>query len=224
VVIPSGAVRDTAGNTYAGTNTYDFTTAPASATAGNDTLIGTSGTDNLDGLAGNDVIDGLGGNDTIRGGAGADRFTGGTGSDTFVFAPGDSGQTSGFDVITDYTKGSTSVGDLIDFFGNLTLGGNADAAATTQASINQTTGVATFAAGSGTTLSDALADIAARFTAANDAAGESAFFKLNNTGNFHMFISDGIAGVTANDVVIEMFNLTSITSINITSGNMTILG
>jgi hypothetical protein len=90
--------------------------------------------------------------------------------------------------------------------------------------VREVDGVATFAAGSGTTLSDALADIAARFTAANDAAGESAFFKLNNTGNFHMFISDGIAGVTANDVVIEMFNLTSITSINITSGNMTILG
>ena len=39
--------------------------------------------------------------------------------------------------------------------------------------VREVDGVATFAAGSGTTLSDALADIAARFTAANDAAGES---------------------------------------------------
>ena len=224
VVLPAGAVRDVAGNNYAGTTSYDFTTAIASGTAGNDTLIGTTGTDNLNGLAGNDVIDGLGGNDTIRGGTGADRLTGGAGRDTFVFAPGDSGQTSGFDVITDYTKGSTSVGDLIDFSSNLTRGGNANTATATQASINQTTGVATFAAGSGTTLSDALADIAARFTAATNSAGEFAFFKVNNTGNFHMFISDGVAGVTANDVVIEMINLTSITNINITSGNMTILG
>jgi hypothetical protein len=222
--MPSGAVRDVAGNHYAGTNTYDFTTAAASATAGNDTLIGTTGTDNINGLAGNDVIDGLAGNDTLRGGIGADRLTGGAGRDTFVFAQGDSGQTVGFDVITDYTKGSTSVGDLIDFSSNLTRGGNANAATTTQASINQTTGVATFAAGSGTTLSDALADIATRFTAATDAAGEFAFFKVNNTGNFHMFISDGVAGVTANDVVFEMLNLTSITNINISSGNMTILG
>jgi Ca2+-binding RTX toxin-like protein len=222
--MPSGAIKDIAGNNYAGTNGYDFTTAAASATAGNDTLIGTTGTDNINGLAGNDVIDGLAGNDTLRGGTGADRLTGGAGRDTFVFAPGDTGQTVGFDVITDYTKGSTSVGDLIDFSSNLTRGGNANAATATQASINQTTGIATFAAGSGTTLSDALADIATRFTAATDTAGEFAFFKVNNSGNFHMFISDGVAGVTANDVVFEMLNLTSITNINIASGNMTILG
>ena len=32
VVIPSGAIRDTAGNAYAGTSAYDFTTAPPADT------------------------------------------------------------------------------------------------------------------------------------------------------------------------------------------------
>ena len=60
VTFASGAIKDIAGNSYAGTSTYDFTTmaAPSSninGTNGNDTLTGTLGNDTIDGGSGNDV-------------------------------------------------------------------------------------------------------------------------------------------------------------------------
>ena len=100
---------------------------------------------------------------------------------------------------------------------------SAAAPSSTQASINATTGVATFAAGSGLDLADALGDIAARFTAATNTAGEFAFFQVGGTGNFHLFISDGTAGLSANDVVVELVGVTTIGSIDLASGNPTIL-
>ena len=187
------------------------------------TLDGGDGNDILDGLAGADTMIGGAGNDTLTGGTGADNLTGGLGSDTFVFAPSHSGQTSRFDTITDYLTGVLGTGDVIDYNVNLSVGGSSLAATSAQASINQSNGVATFAAGSGTTLSDALADIAARFTAATNSAGEFAFFKVRNTGNFYMFISDGTAGVTSNDVVIQFAGVTNINTIDLTAGNLTMI-
>jgi len=105
----------------------------------------------------------------------------------------------------------------------LTIGGSAAAATNTQASINATTGVATFAAGSGVILDDALTDIATRFTAATNTAGEFALFRVNNADNFYMFISDGAVGVTDNDVVVELIGVTTIGSINLTGGDFTII-
>jgi Ca2+-binding RTX toxin-like protein len=163
------------------------------------------------------------GNDTLVGGSGADTLTGGSGRDTFVFAPGSSGQTRNFDVIADYTKGAVGTGDLIDFSAALTVGGSSAAASSTQASINPSTAVASFASGSGTTLDDALSDIATRFTAAIDAAGEFALFRVNQTGNFYVFISDGSKGVTANDVVIQLTGITSVATIDLTGGNLTLI-
>lgn len=91
-----------------------------------------------------------------------------------------------------------------------------------EVSINQSTGVATFALGSGTSLSDALNDIAARFTASADTAGEFASFKVNNTDSYYMFMSDGVQGLTPNDVVTQLTGVTSIGSINPLGGNLTI--
>ena len=96
-------------------------------------------------------------------------------------------------------------------------------ATATQASINAATGVATFAAGQGTTLANALTEITARFTAATTSAGEFAFFKVAGTGNEYLFISDGTAGVTANDDLIQLTGVTTIGSINLTGGNLTVL-
>jgi hypothetical protein len=129
---------------------------------------------------------------------------------------------TGSDTITDYAKGSLSVGDLIDYSENLTRGGSAAIATDSQASINQSTGIATFAAKSGTTLQDALNDVASRFTSETDTAGEMAFFKVANKGNFYLFISDGTAGVTANDVLVQLTGVTSISSIDLTNGNLTL--
>ncbi len=94
----------------------------------------------------------------------------------------------------------------------------------TIASINQSTGVATFASGSGGTLADCLADIATRFTAATNSAGEFALFQVGGAGSYYMFMSDGVAGVGPNDVVVQMANVTSVAGINLTGGNLTITG
>ena len=195
-----------------------------------DTLVSVeriSGTNSADILIGDSAANtfvGNGGNDRLGGGIGVDTLVGGTGSDTFVFAIGNTGQTAATaDIVSDFTKGLVGTGDKIDFASNLAVGGVATAATATQASINATTGVATFFAGSGTTMADALADIATRMTSAGNAVGEFAFFKVNATGNFYQFISDGVAGVGANDVLVQMTGITTIGSINLTAGDLTIL-
>jgi Ca2+-binding RTX toxin-like protein len=176
------------------------------------------------GGVGKDTLAGAAGSDVIKGGVDSDRLTGGAGRDTFAFAAGDSGQGAlTLDVITDFTKGALNVGDLIDYSASLTIGGSNAITTDTEASISITTGITTFKTGSGVTLSDALSDIATRFTASTDSAGEIAFFKVNNSGNFYAFISDGTNGVTANDVVIQLTGLTSIKAIDLTGGNLTIL-
>jgi hypothetical protein len=197
-------------------------------TDGNDTingdLIDKGSLDQLYGLAGNDRLIGRYARDTIVGGTGADTIYGGDGSDILKFAAGDSGQATGFDVVADYQRGARSTGDLIDYAKSMTIGGSAAVATSTQASINASTGVATFASGSGTTMADALADVAARMTAASDAAGEMAFFQVSKKGHTMLFISDGVAGVTANDVVVQLMGISAINQIDLTGGNLTILG
>ncbi len=187
-------------------------------------VIGSNLGDTLTGDILANTLTGNGGADILSGGKGADTLVGSTGRDTFVFALGDSGQTATtLDIVSDYTKGALGTGDRFDFISALTIGGSALAATATQASIDAATGRATFAAGSGTTLADALADITARMTAATNTAGEFAFFQVNNAGRMHLFISDGVAGVTANDTLIQLTGITTVGSINLTSGDLTIL-
>jgi methionine-rich copper-binding protein CopC len=69
VTFASGAIRDLAGNAYAGTTSYDFRTA---ALAQGVTVAGTSGSDVLSGTQNSDVIQGLAGNDTLNGGSNVD--------------------------------------------------------------------------------------------------------------------------------------------------------
>jgi Ca2+-binding RTX toxin-like protein len=191
--------------------------------SGANRLQGNTAANVLNGAGGADTIGGGSGNDTLIGGTGADNLSGSNGSDRFKFAAGDSGQTSTTrDTLTDFAKGAIGTGDVFDFTSVLSRGGSATAATATQAAINQTTGIASFAAGSGTTLADALADITTRFTAATNSAGEFAFFKIAATGNFYFFVSDGTAGVTANDYL-AYTNLSTIGTLNLTAGDLTIL-
>ncbi|MFZ6777672.1 DUF4214 domain-containing protein [Undibacterium sp. Ji83W] len=67
--IPSGAIKDVAGNNFIGTSTYSFTTVAKVVPGG---IVGTAGSDTLTGTAGNDSFNGLAGNDIINGGAGLD--------------------------------------------------------------------------------------------------------------------------------------------------------
>jgi Ca2+-binding RTX toxin-like protein len=86
VVLSESTIKDSAGNNFTGTSTYDFTTALVSPTAGNDTIVGTWTDDTISGLAGNDKLTGGAGNDTLDGGAGNDTLTGSEGSDTASYA------------------------------------------------------------------------------------------------------------------------------------------
>jgi V8-like Glu-specific endopeptidase len=79
--IAAGAIKDMAGNSYAGTSTYDFTTK-----TGSGTIDGTSGNDVLTGGASNDALMGGGGNDRLEGKAGNDTLDGGAGTDIAVYS------------------------------------------------------------------------------------------------------------------------------------------
>ena len=164
------------------------------------------------------------GDDTLNGKIGADKLTGGRGVDTFVFAAGDSGQVRNLDVITDYTKGVAGRGDVIDYLSNLDVGGTIGAATPNLAFINPDSGVTTFFANSGKTMTDALEDIAASLTLGGDVAGSFALFQVNGKGAYHLFISDGLGGVTAGDVVVQLLGVTSVSGIDLTDGNLTITG
>ena len=88
LVFPAGSIRDLAGNGYAGTSAYDFTTArltPGTSVTGL-TLTGTSGADSLTGGAGSDTLLGAGGDDTLRGNGGDDQLDGGSGIDKATHA------------------------------------------------------------------------------------------------------------------------------------------
>ncbi len=186
-------------------------------------LTGSALSDTLTGNIGKDQLIGNAGADTLVGGKGADKLLGGAGSDTFTFAAGDTGQAKNFDLISDYTKGQVGIGDVIDYSANLSIGGIDTVATSTQASINSTTGVASFFLKSGSSTADALADIATAFEAVGDMAGEFAFFQVKAKGDYYLFISDGVAGVSANDVVVRLVGVTSISSIDLTDGNLTIV-
>ena len=192
--------------------------------AGKDTLTAGEGNDVLNGGAGNDTLQGGAGIDFLRGGIGADTLAGGADSDWFKFDAGDSGLIAKtMDKITDLEVGALGIGDKIDFTDALTIGGSSTAATASRAAIDATTGIATFYGNSGNALSDALHDIATSFTAAGDTAGDFALLQVDGSGAFHVFISDGVAGVTANDVLVQLTNITSIGSINLTGGDLTIL-
>ena len=103
VEFAAGSLKDLAGNSYAGTTSYNFTTIPAGVvvigTAGPDNLIGTAGADTLQGGNGNDVLNGMGGNDALDGGGGIDTtvFSGARVGYTVTRGSGDTLTVSGAD-------------------------------------------------------------------------------------------------------------------------------
>ncbi|WP_310467200.1 hypothetical protein [Sphingomonas sp.] len=74
----------------------------ARAGSGNDSLAGGNGNDTLDGDGGNDSLNGGNGNDVLIGDGGNDTLAGGNGGDSFIF---DNRGETGFDTITDFTRG-----------------------------------------------------------------------------------------------------------------------
>ena len=79
VEFTAGSIKDLAGNWYAGTNSYNFTTESSPI---------------IQGSSGNDTINGGAGNDAINGGAGTDSIDGGAGTDTAAYSASRSNYTT----------------------------------------------------------------------------------------------------------------------------------
>lgn len=206
-------VGDAVPNQIAGGQGADnITGGPAS-----DLLSGDVGNDTLDGLAGNDQLNGGDGDDTITGGLGDDDLTGGAGADTFAFAAGDLSAAPSdtvFDEISDWETAS----DIIDYAVDLTIVQNA-ASALAVAAINAE-GICTFDAADDTLAERIVAAEAGINAGGAAAAGQFCVFEQG--GNSYVFISDGVDGVAAGDMLIQLTGVTGLTGTTITSGNTTI--
>jgi len=99
VTFTAGSLHDSAGNGFAGTASYDFTTlAPPPPSSLPLNLIGTAGADTLTGGALDDTLTGLGGVDSLDGQDGSDTYVIGASSQHSAAEFHDSG-TSGIDTV-----------------------------------------------------------------------------------------------------------------------------
>jgi uncharacterized protein (TIGR01370 family) len=190
---------------------------------GNDQIYGSDGKDTIRAGAGDDVLRGDAGRDMMTGNKGRDILRGGSDADTFKFAFGDSGTIlRAIDVIKDFEKGAVDIGDAIDFEQALKIDATALAAASDRATINAK-GLANFAAGSGTTFTDAINDIANAMSSDGNIAGEFAFYKIKNTGDYFLYVSDGKSGFSSMDVIIKLEGVAAINTLQISNGDLIIL-
>ncbi len=114
VELGASLVRDAAGNNFAGSNSYHFTTAGSGSlvtgTPNADTLNGGPGNDTLQGGDGNDTLNGGDGDDVLDGGAGNDQLNGGAGNDTLIGGPGNDTMAGGDGADLYYV---TEAGDVV---------------------------------------------------------------------------------------------------------------
>ena len=164
--------------------------------------------DSITGTALTDTINGASGNDTIKGGAGADILTGGVGADIFTYARGESSALSSgtlADMITDFGVGA----DKIRYASSLTKAVNS-----TGGDLTISNGIATFTdAGD---LATHLTAIAARL--GTTAAGN--VVEWSQGSDTYVFISDGVNGLGASDVLIELVGVAPST-LNISGTDIT---
>jgi hypothetical protein len=201
--------------TGAGDDTISVTTANATTT--NSVVAG----------AGNDTITHVGGTGSfsINGGKGADTMTGLAGSvDTFVFAnSGDTGTPSdtNFDTITNWVTTS----DVIDFASNVTVVQNATSASAGVAAISAAS-IATFNAAD-TTLAQRITAVEAGLTKSTAASSAGTTPRALDVAVFNygadafLFITDGTAGVGANDTLIKLTGVQVTSTFTIAGGDIT---
>ncbi|MDD5755563.1 MAG: hypothetical protein PHN45_12545, partial [Methylococcales bacterium] len=160
-----------------------------------------SGIATLTGTTSTDSIVGGSGSDSITAGTGMDTITGGAGADTFILAAGANGTTPSstvFDTITDFGTGA----DSIDFGATaVTVNLYTTTAAAGTAAISNL-GVATFHVDDDTLAERIVATEKAIQLGTAFVAGESALFVYGSDS--YIFISDAVAGVDANDVLIKL--------------------
>ncbi len=144
VEVPTGSIKDLAGNSYAGSTSYDFTIEAASVglvlvgTDDPDILEGGDGNDNIDGAAGDDHLFGQMGDDIIQGGQGWDwaYYSDATAAVQVDLAAGTATGADGSDVLTgiegvagsafdDMLTGNGSDNDFWGQEGNDTISGGA---------------------------------------------------------------------------------------------------
>ena len=186
--------------------------------------IGGKANDELVGNNYSNTLKGGAGDDKIYGSSGEDILYGQSGSDTFLFSLNDTTGIGKFDTIADYKKSKNGNSDKI-YIDNavFSVGGASGQPAANEASINPDTGVATFAVGSGNKIQDALVDISQSMAYGGEIAGEFAFFKINNSGSYYLFISDGIEGVSENDVTVKLSGVRNISQISVSNNELSIL-
>lgn len=214
---------------FKGNATITATTAGTGAGEGGITIQTGSGSDTitvtnavagvgavLSGFAGADTISGSLDADTITGGKDLDVMTGGGSNDTFSFAAGDTGipTSSTYDVVTDFSTGNT---DFVSYTG-VSIGTQVGAAGPGVATIGALTGIATFNAAD-TTLDQHIAAVEAALHTGAGAPTAGAAVIWQEGLNSYLFISDGVAGVGANDVLMQ---LTSVTAGALTDGGNTL--
>lgn len=128
VTFTAGSVTDLAGNAYAGSATYDFTTLAPQPLV----LVGTAGVDVLTGGDLNDVLTGLGGVDKLDGKGGSDSYVIGAASEHSAAEITDTG-TSGTDTVT---FAATTASTLTLFAGDTGIDAVTLAAGTVGLSVN----------------------------------------------------------------------------------------
>lgn len=175
------------------------------------------------GGSGNDIISASVTGGVIKGNLGADYLKGGAGADVFTFAAGDSSAVNGvvaqgatlvtgatIDAILGFGTGA----DKIDF-GSTSLASIAhtEGATAGRASID-VKGLATFNAADATVAQQLAAVVAA---VGSDAAGTSVVW--TDGTNSHLFVSNGVAGLDANDALIQIAGVVT-TGLTFTAGDI----
>jgi Ca2+-binding RTX toxin-like protein len=195
--------------------------------AGDDVISGGTGDDILNGGVGNDSLIGEAGNDILNGGKGIDTLRGGAGADVFKFVAGDNADvpsTTVFDTILDFESKS----DVIDFNSALTHVNKATTAASGVAAISATTSIATFKA-TDKTFDQHLTAVEAGLTKSSAAANGGIAPIANNFAlwkegsDAYLFVTDGEAGITADDVLIQLTGVTLSAKNVLLDGNITAL-
>ncbi|MDD5227242.1 MAG: hypothetical protein PHN45_00360 [Methylococcales bacterium] len=195
--------------------------------AGDDTISGGTGDDILNGGIGNDVLNGDVGSDILKGGKGIDTLRGGADADIFKFVAGDNGDVPSatvFDTILDFESKS----DVIDFNSALTRVNKATTAASGVAAISASTSIATFKA-TDKTFDQHLTAVEAGLTKSSAAANGGIAPIANNFAlwkegsDVYLFVTDGEAGITADDVLIQLTGITLSAKNVLLDGNITAL-
>ncbi len=191
------------------------------------TVTGVTGKDTRVAVNGNDTISLGAGDDSVNAAGGADTVTLGAGKDVYILAAaggtgtGGAGTTAAslansHDVITDF-KGAATDGDIIDGGGALLITNASATAGATVAATNAAGLVTSWATtSSSATLADKITIVEATIANGTNVLNEALLFV--DSGKTYLFVSDGVAGISVGDTLIEFTGITASTGITLSTG------